>query len=226
MKVKERTEARRLRREEGMSMKDIARQVGVSVSSVSIWTRDIELTPEQIAALATHNHRLGGQRRGQRARAEGALVRRLISQLEGRALARRGDMLHQAGCMLYWAEGAKSRNRVVLANSDPHMLRFFKRFLKECYAVEDDRFAFSVNCYVNNGLSLDEIEKRWLTVLDLPRACLRKATINNPSRSSKQLKRNLPYGTGRLEVCSTVIVQSIYGAIQEYAGFDEPSWIR
>ena len=209
-----------------MSMKAIARRLGVSVSSVSLWTRDIELTPEQIAALATRNHRLGGQRRGQRARAEGALVRRLISQLEGRALARRGDMLHQAGCMLYWAEGAKSRNRVVLVNSDPHMLRFFKRFLKECYAVEDDRFAFSVNCYVNNGLSLDEIEGHWLTVLDLPRECLRKATINNPSRSSKQLKRNLPYGTGRLEVCSTVIVQSIYGAIQEYAGFEESSWIR
>jgi transcriptional regulator with XRE-family HTH domain len=226
MKVRERNEARRLRQEEGMSMKDIARQVGVSVSSVSLWTRDIELTPEQIAALATDNHRLDGQRRGQKARADRALVRRLISQLDGRALARRGDMLHQAGCMLYWAEGAKSRNRVVLVNSDPHMLRFFKGFLQECYGVEVDRLAFSVNCYVNNGLSLEEIERFWLEVLDLPPTCLRKATINNPSRSSKQLKRNLPYGTGRLELHSTVIVQSIYGAIQEYAGFDEPAWIR
>ena len=36
----------------------------------------------------------------------------------------------------------------------------------------------------------------------------------------------LPYGTGRvLVVHSTFIVQSIYGAIQEYAGIDRPEWL-
>jgi transcriptional regulator with XRE-family HTH domain len=225
MKVQERIEARRLR-QDGMAMKEIARRLGVSVSSVSLWTRDIELTAEQIAELAAHNHRLRSQRRGHVARAQNALVRRLISQLQGRAMARRGDLLHQAGCMLHWAEGSKTRNRVVLVNSDPHMLRFFKRFLQECYGVADERFLFSVNCYLNNGLSVDDIEAHWLEQLALPRACLRKATINNPSRASKQQKRNLPYGTGRLAVHSTVIVQSIFGAIQEYAGFAEPAWIR
>jgi len=125
--------------------------------------------------------------------------------------------------MLYWAEGAKSRNNVILVNSDPNMLRFFKRFLHECYSVADEHFVFSVNCYVNNGLTLAEIEAYWLEILELPVTCLRKATINNPSRVSKQQKRNLPYGTGRLVVHSTAIVQSIYGAIQEYAGFEEPT---
>jgi hypothetical protein len=35
----------------------------------------------------------------------------------------------------------------------------------------------------------------------------------------------LPYGTCRLSVHSTAIVQHIYGAIQEYAGFDRPEWL-
>jgi hypothetical protein len=26
-------------------------------------------------------------------------------------------------------------------------------------------------------------------------------------------------------VCDTAVVQSIYGAIQEYAGFDRPQWL-
>jgi transcriptional regulator with XRE-family HTH domain len=225
MKVKERTEARRLRREEGMSMKDIARQVGVSVSSVSLWTRDIELTPEQLEAMARDNHRLERQRRGQEARSQSARAKRLAAQQEGRALARRGEPLHQAGCMLYWAEGSKTGHSAALSNSDPRMLRFFKRFLQECYGVEDERLRFNVNCYVNNGLRLDEIEDHWLDLLDLPRACLRKAIVNNPSRSSKLQKRNLPYGTARLQVHSTAILQSIFGAIQEYAGFDEPAWL-
>jgi transcriptional regulator with XRE-family HTH domain len=225
MKAEERKEARRLRREAGMSMKAIARQLEVSVSSVSLWTRDIELTPEQIAVLAAQNHRFDRQRRGQAARGQSARIKRLISQLQGRAMARCGDPLHQAGCMLYWAEGTKSRNNVIFVNSDPHMLRFFKRFLRSCYAVPADRLIFSVNCYVNNGFSLTEIERYWLEALELSAACLRKATVNNPPRASKQQRRNLPYGTGRLVVHSTAIVQSIYGAIQEYAGCDEPAWL-
>ena len=35
----------------------------------------------------------------------------------------------------------------------------------------------------------------------------------------------LPYGVGTLSCCSTAIVQHIYGAIQEYAGFEEPRWL-
>jgi transcriptional regulator with XRE-family HTH domain len=52
MKIRERDEARTLRREQGQSIKEIARAVGVSCSSVSLWVRDIELTPAQIEALA------------------------------------------------------------------------------------------------------------------------------------------------------------------------------
>jgi hypothetical protein len=35
----------------------------------------------------------------------------------------------------------------------------------------------------------------------------------------------LPYGTCRIVVSRTRVVQSIYGAIQEYAGFDRPAWL-
>jgi hypothetical protein len=208
-----------------MSMKVIARRLQVSVSSVSLWTRDIELTDEQVAALAAHNHRFGGQTRGHYERSQNARVKRLIAQMHGRALARRGDPLHEAGCMLYWAEGSKRRNTVVFVNSDPHMLRLFIRFLEECFDVPRDRFAFSINCYVNNGLDIESIEAWWLDELQLPRTVLRKHVVNNPSVSSKQQKRNLPYGTARLVLHSTFVLQSIYGAIQEYGGFDEPAWL-
>ena len=208
-----------------MSMKAIARELGVSVSSVSLWTRDIELSDEQKARLADRNHRFGAQRRGHEQRSQNARIKRLIAQLEGRVMARQRDPLHRAGCMLHWAEGSKTGNSVILANSDPHLLRVFKRFLEECYGITPDRFRLSVNCYVDNGLSVEEIETFWLDALDLPRGCLRKAIVNRPSRASKQLKRNLPYGTARLVVNSTYVLQSIFGAIQEYAGFDDPAWL-
>jgi hypothetical protein len=50
--------------------------------------------------------------------------------------------------------------------------------------------------------------------------------VNRPSSASKHRKGHvLPYGTARLSVHSTFIVQSIYGAIQEYSGIDRPEWL-
>jgi predicted transcriptional regulator len=69
MKTIERERARLLRREGGCSVKEIARIVGVSRSSVSLWIRDIELTPKQHAALQARNPAHNGQRVGAEVRA-------------------------------------------------------------------------------------------------------------------------------------------------------------
>jgi hypothetical protein len=43
--------------------------------------------------------------------------------------------------------------------------------------------------------------------------------------SLKKRANKLPYGTCKLVVHSTRIVQTIYGSIQEYGGFDRPEWL-
>jgi hypothetical protein len=43
--------------------------------------------------------------------------------------------------------------------------------------------------------------------------------------SLKKRKNKRPYGTVRVCVLSTRIVQSIYGSIQEYGGFERPEWL-
>lgn len=84
-----------------------------------------------------------------------------------------------------------------------------------------------LNVYTSNGLSLAEIEDYWLKTLQLPGICLRGHTLNHTPTSSSGMKRNrLPYGVCSVRLLrSTRIVQHIYGAIQEYAGFDEPRWL-
>jgi len=50
--------------------------------------------------------------------------------------------------------------------------------------------------------------------------------LNRYSRYSQKKRRNkLPYGTFRVVVNSTEIAQTIYGSIQEFAGFDRPEWL-
>jgi hypothetical protein len=112
-------------------------------------------------------------------------------------MARSGNALHEAGCMLYWAAGSKDRNSVQFVNSDVHMIRFFMRFLTECFGVTAERYCFSVNCYINeDGLTLEAIEAHWLNLLELPRACLRKAIVNNRRLRPSAGSATFPTGPG------------------------------
>ncbi len=210
-----------------MSIKRIAATVGVSPSTVSIWVRDIELLPRHREALIKKNRdaRLPGGRN--EVWRELSRTRRRQYQDKGRQRARTGEILHLAGCMLYWAEGSKERNSVLFANSDPAMMVMFLRFLRECFGLTPAEMTLRLNVYTNNGLSIEDIETYWLELLSLPRSSLRKHMVNHCPTSSSGLKRNkLPYGVCTLRVKqSTWLVQHIYGAIQGYAGFDEPRWL-
>jgi len=220
-KALERGVARSLRAEHGTPVKEIARLLGVSVASVSVWVRNIEIDPAQ----RERNLRRAGQRRG-KAWSERFREKRRRWQAEGRERARRGDALHVAGCMLYWAEGSKSRTALKLTNSDPHMVGFFRRFLTDCLGIPVEQLSVSLNVYTNNGLSIEQIEDHWLRVLELPRSVLRGHTLNNMPTSSSGKKRTLPYGVCMLKALkSTAYLQHIYGAIQEYGGFEEPRWL-
>jgi hypothetical protein len=217
----ERGVARSLRAEHGLPVREIAKLLDVSVASVSVWVRDIEVTPEQ----RERNLRRAGQRRGE-AWSECFREQRRTWQREGRERARLGDPLHMAGCMLYWAEGHKSRTTLKLTNSDPFMLRFFQRFLIGSLTVSPEELSISLNVYTDNGISLTDIEEHWLLVLELPRSALRAHTLNNLPTSSSGRKRTLPFGVCTLRAArGTRLVQHIYGAIQEYGGFEEPRWL-
>ena len=223
-KPEHRKRARELRRE-GKSIPVIAALVGVSKSSVSNWVRDIPLTDEQQERLRSHDPTVNRRHAGVARWSEQNRERRREAQAHGRAMARTGDPLHLAGCMLYWAEGSKAPNAAILSNSDPVMLRMFVRFLRECYGISAEQVRLSVNCFLGNGLGLEEIQEWWLERLELPASCLRAATVNRPSSASKGVRRPLLHGTARVCVHSTFVVHSIYGAIQEYSGVDNPEWL-
>lgn len=99
MKTEQRELARRLRKQEGASIKEIARRVGAAQSSISRWVRDVELSEAQKAALIRRAYE--GHLKGRTMRSALRRDARRLAQEEGRELARAGDALHFAGCMLY-----------------------------------------------------------------------------------------------------------------------------
>jgi transcriptional regulator with XRE-family HTH domain len=226
MKTREREEARRLRREEGRSLKEIERLVGVARSTVSLWVHDIELTEEQHAALRLRNPAYNRQLRGWAANEQKGRTRRRAYQEEGRRLARQADAFFIAGCMLYWAEGWKDRNSLHFSNSDPEMVRFFVDFLRTFFDVPSERIRLRCYLFADHVERQRQIEFFWLNHLGLPPTSLVRSAVNCYSRYSKKKRTNkLPYGTVRVAVGDTRVLQTIYGSLQEFGDFEREEWL-
>ena len=228
MKSREMEEAIRLRKEDGLSVREITKRIGVSKGSVSRWVRGIELTGEQLAKLdrSMTNGAHHGRVKGAETNIRIAVGKHEEWQKQGREAAKQKSWLHVAGCMLYWAEGWKRNNRtqVSFSNSELPMVRMFLRFLRECFGVPDEKIAITLNCYTDVR-SLEEIETFWLEGLGLPRSCLRKATVDRrPACTQRKKDGTLPCGTCRLGVGDVSIMQKILGAIQEYGEFEKKEW--
>jgi transcriptional regulator with XRE-family HTH domain len=221
MKRETREKARDLRRQ-GMSVKEIAKALKVSRSSVSLWVRDVELTEQQKIDLKERQRHYAGQSAGGIANRKKFMRIRLQYQEAGRLKAREGSALHLAGCMLYWAEGAKSKNRLYFVNSDPNMLLLFQRFLKEELVVDDEIMRLYVHCHATDPDEIQRIETYWTNLLGLSASHLRKTQIK---KGSEIRRTTLENGVCGIEVCKTELVQHIYGAIQEYGGFENPGWV-
>lgn len=128
--------------------------------------------------------------------------------------------------MLFWAEGDKARNHVGIANSDPALLVCFVRFLRRHFEVANDKMRIACNLFADHEERIAEVEDFWLHTLGLTRANLRKTMVNKYSKHSQKKRQNvLPYGTCKLVVHSTEIVQTLYGSIQQYAGFTRDEWL-
>ena len=85
---------------------------------------------------------------------------------------------------------------------------------------------WNVNCRLDCGLSLEQIEEYWKIKLHLLTENKRKAIIKSDYYPQKQAVTKLPYGVCSISVHSTDIVQTIFGAIQEYGNFVNEKWLE
>lgn len=221
MKRELRLQARELR-SNGVSVRQIAKTLNIALSSASTWVRDIELTADQVEKLQQNQHRYGAQNKGAATNREKGRIRRLGFQQAGREKARQMSPLHLEGCMLYWAEGGKDRNRLYFANSDPNMHRLFMKFLREEMRIENSEITIYIHCHTDDAEKMNILEEYWLQLLQLPRSCHRKTFTKKGSEIQHSV---LHYGVCGVGINRSEIVQHIFGAIQEYGGFDNPDWL-
>jgi len=202
-------------REKGLSIAEIAIRLNISFHTVSTWVNNIEIVDQF--------KQNSGNSLGSKALSEKYKAKRLEYQNAGREKAKENRPLHLAGCMLYWGEGAKNRNKLVFINSDPNMLLLYMRFLREELGIEDKDIKLYIQCHTTDTNEIKEIEQYWTRLFNLPSNALRKTTIK---KGNFERKHNI-YKNGfcAVVIYKTELIQHIYGAIQEYSGHSDPDWL-
>ena len=163
-KVQQQEKARAMRAR-NMTLQDIATELGVAKSSVSLWVRDVPFTPSK--------RRTGPQRRPHPFH-EAKLAQ--IAALNAEGIERignlRDDAFLVAGVALYAGEGAKTDGNVVFANTDSRMIAFFCAWLRRFFDIDESRLRAKV--YLHQGLDLDAAQAHWSAVTGIPLDQFRK----------------------------------------------------
>jgi transcriptional regulator with XRE-family HTH domain len=173
-KVAEQQRARELRAR-SWTLQDIATELGVSKSSVSLWVRDVEFVPSP-------------RRRARRPRPSSLLVRKLaeIESMDRAGVVDVGTLSERElllfGVALYLGEGFKRDGQVGLANTDPEVLLAFVTWLRRFFSIDETRLR--VRLYLHAGLDLEAAERFWSELLAIPRAQFRKPyrAVADPTR--------------------------------------------
>jgi hypothetical protein len=177
-KVEQQEQARAMRAR-NMTLHDIATELGVSKSSVSLWVRDVPFTPSK--------RRTGPQKRSHPLR-EAKLAQ--IAALNAEGLDRIGtltdDSFFAAGVALYAGEGSKTDGAVKFANTDPAMVSFFCAWLRRFFLIDERRLR--VRVYLHEGLDLDAAEAHWSGVTGVPREQFGKSYRAKPDPSIRRNK--------------------------------------
>jgi transposase len=177
-------------RSRGHTYVEIAAELGVSKSSVSLWARDLprvgrisyEDTRQRNAAGVSRYWQAEGLRREARRQAISDGSAAEIGLLSNREIL-------IAGAIAYWCEGTKSKSyrrddRVIFVNSDPGLIRFFLRFLAAAGIIRD-----RIVCRVHIHESADaaKAQQFWQDVTGLDSGQFRRPCIkrHNPKTVRK-----------------------------------------
>ena len=214
MKLEEKNKAIALRKE-GKSMSEIAKKIGVTKSSVSLWVRDVALTPAQRARLTSRGYSVDAVEKRRINRIANTRERHAILMEEAgndiKSLSSRELWL--IGIALYWGEGGKTQRSLArISNSDPAIIQLMMRFFREICKVPEEKFRGHVHTFSHRNAN--HAEKYWAEISHIPRKQFFK-TYSKPSIASKNKKDSLPNGTFQIYACDTKLFLTIMGWIEK-----------
>lgn len=159
-KVAERAKARELRAQ-SWTLIDIARELGVAKSSVSLWVRDVDFLPNRRRTNywwldRPHPQHAAKLAEIERCRLDGIERIGTLSEREFLVL----------GLALYAGEGSKTGGQLCFANSDPRLIWTFVAWMRRFFDVDESKFR--IKLYLHEELDLQAAIEFWSGLTAIP----------------------------------------------------------
>ncbi len=210
-KVEEQHRARQLRAR-AWTLQEIADELDVAKSSVSLWVRDVEFDPSARRSAVTNrrprgvDHPLRRRKLAEIADCD-ARGRDLIGVLSDR------DLLI-AGAALYAGEGTKGDGVVGFANTNTAMMGVFCQWLRTYFAIDESRLRVAL--YLHEGLDLVAAVDHWATVTSVPPSQFTKPYRAVADASIRRAKH--PYGCATVRYTSSRTHREVMGLVRALLG--------
>jgi len=207
--------ARKLR-EQGLAYHQIAAELGVSKSTVSLWVRDLPRPPGLSYEECRRRSAEGVRKYWAAERPRREAKRQAVTDVAAESVGPLTDReILIAGAIAYWCEGSKNKpdrrsDRVIFTNSDPALIRLFLRFL-EVAGVESETLTYRVQIHENADVAA--AQRFWIDVTRAPRDQFRRPSLkrHNP-RTVRKNTGDGYHGCLRIDVCrSTRLYRQIEG---------------
>jgi transcriptional regulator with XRE-family HTH domain len=201
-KSKLRLRARELR-QKGESIIVIAKNLGISKGTVSLWCRDMVLSEEQIVRLL--NNKSVGLKKAQ---LKGALVQKTKRLAKIEKYIREGyrkfekftpDQFFVGGLALYLAEGRKNQ-RVVFTNSNPRIIKFMLQWFRTFFKIYSDQLTFYVHINEIHKHREATVVDYWSNYLEVPLSRFKRVIFIKSIQKKVYENHNTHYGTLHCEV--------------------------
>lgn len=198
-KTTEQARARDLRAE-AWTLQEIATELNVARSSVSVWVREVEFEAKPRNRSVSRN--------------PSSLHLAKLAEIEEMNVwgaAQIGslsdDAFLAAGTALYAGEGSKGGGEVNFANTDPDMVRFFCAWLRRFFAIDESRLR--VRVYLHVGLDIDVTHEFWSEVTGVPLGQFR--TPYRPPADATMRKTKHVHGCVYVRYCCSKTHRRIMG---------------
>jgi len=216
-KSKERIKARKLRRK-GESIKKIAKLVKVSVSTVSLWCRDIELTDNQVENLRKRQtDPFYGKRLDYYLKKKKEFNIKLINLKKegidsiGRLTKREVFLI---GTALYWGEGFKKDSLVGLATLDINIAKFFIFWLNKSFGITTKDLLLRVTANISYKNKIDKLEMYWSKELKIPVNQFSKPFFQDVKWKKEYENKDNYHGVLRIRVRRSIdLLRKIFGYV-------------
>ena len=184
-------------RRRGRSYGEIAQELSVAKSTVSLWCRDVPLAKkyrdrfytQQIAILS-----FGPQSSRERRQRE---LQGIITRAKNQVEKISPEEIRVAGTMLYLAEGSKGRHSgTSLTNSDPRIIVFMVRWFYEVFGLAPNQLGAAI--HYHEGAQEKEIRQYWSHLTEIPLANFTKSFLK--PKGTGHRKNVLPNGIIRIRV--------------------------